>query len=142
MAFYLYLTLGPLDGKRIRLRHKLTLGRTGAHINLQDPKVSNIHAQVLKDEEGNWSVRDIGSRNGVYYEGNRCKRIVLKEGMSIFIGDHKLTLQWVDKKEQASKKNALKPWKWKENLLNFCHDITSQVQNTERHILPFTPLYT
>ena len=134
MTSYLHITLGPLKGSKIRLRNNLTLGRKVAHINLKDPKASNIHARISKDSKGNWHIKDMNSRNGIFYQGLKCKSLALKEGMSILIGDNHLTLK--EHKEKSSDKNKLM---WRKQLLNSCNKIASQVKNQPSKMTPFNP---
>ena len=137
MSSYLYITLGPLEGSKIRLRKGLTLGREKANVNLKDPKVSNVHARVSLNAQGQWEVTDMKSRNGVYYKGQKRKKLTLHEGMSILIGDSLLTLR-TKGGPPSSKKGTLKPETvksetvesetlklepWKRDILDMCHQI-------------------
>ena len=138
MSFYLYITLGPLKGSKIRLRDQLTLGRQGASINLKDPKVSNIHAQISMDSQGQWQITDMASRNGIYHNGKRIQHLTLQEGMSIFIGDNLFTLK---RKSEGSrlKKATLNSRTWRQNLLSLCNEIAPKIKNKPIAMIPFDP---
>ena len=140
MASYFYITLGPLKGSRIRLRENLTLGREAANINLRDPKVSNIHAQISRNSTGSWYIRDMRSRNGISHEGKKCQHLVLKEGMSILIGDNTFILK--ERKKKTNKKSPNKASTqsiWQKKLLEFCNEIAPKVKNQPSEMIPFDP---
>ena len=98
---YLYIIAGPLKGSKIRLRPSLTLGRKKANINLKDSKVSSLHAQISRDTEGQWCIEDMGSRNGIYQNGIRYKKVILKEKKPIFIGDNLFVLKYKPTKKKT-----------------------------------------
>ncbi|MEN6486362.1 MAG: sigma 54-interacting transcriptional regulator, partial [Syntrophobacteraceae bacterium] len=68
-------------------REKVTLGRVGFNdLVLNDKKVSRTHAAIYF-EKGHYVVEDLNSTNGVTVDGNLVKKIVLKSGNRIGLGD-------------------------------------------------------
>lgn len=138
MAFYLYIMTGPLKGSKILLRDKLTLGREAANVNLKDPDISKVHAQILQDPSGGWHIKDMGSRNGIFYKGERRKRLVLEEGMSIYIGNNCFILKEGQGKPRRKYKTPTPPT-WKKKLLEFCRKMAPEVKNQSSTVFPFDP---
>lgn len=54
-------------------------------LKLGDRYVSREHARLIQDR-GKWSMRDLGSKNGLRYDGARCKTVLLEPGLEIGIG--------------------------------------------------------
>jgi len=55
-----------------------------------DPMASTAHAKILS-KDGAWIIEDIGSTNGTFVNGERCKLATLRNGDVIRIGDTELT---------------------------------------------------
>ena len=67
----------------------LTIGRDGDNeIVLAENTVSRRHARVLRSGEGQFTVTDLGSANGIYVNGMRVQRAILNGGDEIKIGDN------------------------------------------------------
>lgn len=83
---------GPNAGARFLLDTNVTTaGRhPDADIFLDDVTVSRRHAQVLRDA-GTFSVRDLGSMNGTYLNGERIDDAALTDGDELQIGKYRLT---------------------------------------------------
>lgn len=65
----------------------LKLGRDpSCQISLNDPHISRFHAEILKRDNGEVCIRDIGSTNGVFVNGKRVTEQVLMESDKIVIG--------------------------------------------------------
>ena len=67
-----------------------TIGRRSAcDISISDPAVSGKHAQIqrIKDD---YLIQDLGSTNGLMYEGRKIKQQVLKNNDVVLVGEHKL----------------------------------------------------
>lgn len=85
-------------GREFRLdRPETTIGRSAVcDIQVSSPLVSRRHASVSVDERG-VSIRDLGSRNGVYVNAERAVGSVpLKLGDRLGIGDETLVLLELD----------------------------------------------
>ncbi|HTI74398.1 MAG TPA: FHA domain-containing protein [Mycobacterium sp.] len=78
--------LVPLTGERV------TLGKapTNAVALEHDPTVSRLHA-ILENHGSAWSIRDMGSRNGTYVNGEKiAAERVLHSGDEVRIGKSRL----------------------------------------------------
>lgn len=63
-----------------------TIGRDEeAGLRVDAPLVSRIHAEVVL-EGGRWWLRDLGSTNGTYVEGERVERVALAPGLAVRLG--------------------------------------------------------
>jgi pSer/pThr/pTyr-binding forkhead associated (FHA) protein len=72
----------------------LTIGRDGENeIVLAENTVSRQHARVLRDGQGQFTLTDLGSANGVYVNGMRVQRAILSMGDEIKIGDNYFRFQ-------------------------------------------------
>jgi len=72
----------------------LTIGRDGENeIVLAENTVSRQHARVLRDEQGQFTLIDLGSANGVYVNGMRVQRAILSLGDEVKIGDNYFRFQ-------------------------------------------------
>lgn len=82
---------GPNAGSRYLLdRHLTTIGRhPESHVFLDDVTVSRRHAEV-ESEEGDLVVRDLGSLNGTYVNGDRVESRRLRTGDELQVGRFKL----------------------------------------------------
>lgn len=76
-----------IDGRRYQLNNKRTvLGRgTDCDIVLDDPGVSRHHAEVTLDG-GRANLRDLGSTNGSFLDGERVTAARLVDGSAITLG--------------------------------------------------------
>ncbi len=67
----------------------LTIGRDGDNeIVLAENTVSRRHARVLRSGQGQFTVTDLGSANGIYVNGTRVQRAILSGGDEVKIGDN------------------------------------------------------
>ncbi len=72
---------------------EILIGRHGsADIRIPDMSVSRYHA-VMTVTNGVWSIKDIGSKSGVYVNGNLVKQARLHENDVIKLGGRRLTLR-------------------------------------------------
>ena len=71
-------------------KEQLSIGRSSrADITLNDPRVSRIHAYVIKDEEKAFFI-DANSTNGSFVNGVHTKRHLLQPGDIICVGSTEL----------------------------------------------------
>ena len=73
----------------------LTLGRsTKNRIVLSDPSISSFHATLRKQVDGNWTVEDLGSKNGTYLDdsGQRITQAIVASDDPIRFGKHVTTV--------------------------------------------------
>lgn len=72
---------------------EILIGRhASADIRIPDMSVSRYHA-VMTVANGVWTIRDIGSKSGVYINGNLVKQSRLRENDIIMLGNHRLTFR-------------------------------------------------
>jgi len=83
---------GPNTGARFLLDSDVTaVGRhPAADIFLDDVTVSRRHAEFRRGP-GGFSVRDLGSLNGTYYNGVRIENTDVADGAEVQIGKFRLT---------------------------------------------------
>lgn len=68
------------------------LGRDpGADITIHDPAVSRFHFQLIH-ENGSWVVRDLGSRNKIFLNGDPITESPFNPGDQIVVGDSEIHL--------------------------------------------------
>jgi serine/threonine protein kinase len=76
---------GPLSGTAIPVPPKgVTLGRTA--LNPNDQSISRFHIRVKPAKRG-FVMRDLGSLNGLIYQGKRVRRVLLPPGESVLVGE-------------------------------------------------------
>ena len=67
----------------------VTIGRDGENeIVLAENTVSRYHARLLRQENGQFALTDLGSANGVYVNGTRVQRAILRSGDQVKVGDN------------------------------------------------------
>ncbi|MEQ8850050.1 sigma 54-interacting transcriptional regulator [Botrimarina sp.] len=92
MHAYLTVLNGPRAGIQFPLppRGETLMGRGGScQVALPDPICSRVHARIAADE-GRWVVRDGGSRNGTYVNGQKVTEAALGDGHVLRIGTTEL----------------------------------------------------
>jgi len=74
-------------------KDQMILGReVRCDVMIANDSISRRHAEIVRMAEG-WLVRDLGSRNGTFVNGQRIQEYVLQEGDLITIGDVNLTFE-------------------------------------------------
>jgi DNA-binding NtrC family response regulator len=87
---------GPDAGKIIELAQPtIMIGRTGADLNLTDPKVSGLHAELRLQADG-YRIRDLGSTNGTHVRGVRVVDGFIAPGATIQIGKSAIVFDPLD----------------------------------------------
>lgn len=83
---------GPNAGSTYLLDHDLTsVGRaTDAAVFLDDVTVSRAHAVFERRQDAEWFVRDVGSLNGTYVNGEQVDETKLASGDEVQVGRFKL----------------------------------------------------
>ncbi len=66
-------------------RDRLSIGRAGADLVLDDAAVSRRHCELVH-QPGGWTVRDLGSSNGTFLNGERILERPLKDGDRLRLG--------------------------------------------------------
>lgn len=83
-------------GKLFEIRHKMTVGRAGADVVLEEEGVSKLHAQFEILAGGSVRVADLGSSNGMRVGGRLVKVHSLREGDRLRLGNAVLVLVRLD----------------------------------------------
>jgi diguanylate cyclase (GGDEF)-like protein len=85
---YIYPT-GPDIGSRYRLRDdENVIGRgESSQVCNPDPSVSRNHAKIVRDEDCNYVVYDLGSSNGTFVNNVYQKEAVLRDGDYLRVGN-------------------------------------------------------
>jgi pSer/pThr/pTyr-binding forkhead associated (FHA) protein len=89
-------SLVPVGGGDVipLIRDTLTVGRRDScDIPLPFPNVSGLHCE-LQFKDGVWSIRDMGSTNGIKVNGSRVQKKVLHPGDTITIGKRNFTIEY------------------------------------------------
>ena len=83
------------DGARVRLKASTSIGRMESNdLTLQGDRVSRRHASIRAYDTGEMWISDLGSKNGVYVNGQRITTpFLLCHGDRIGIGPHKLIFE-------------------------------------------------
>jgi hypothetical protein len=78
---------GPAQGARFELaKVRVTLGRQGADIALNDPEISRYHCS-LEVRDGYVNLKDMDSTNGTFLDEERVRAAMLRNGSQFRIGN-------------------------------------------------------
>ena len=58
-----------------------------ADLRIDHPMISRVHARVEADADGRWTIRDAGSRNGLFVDARRQESAVIDDGTTVALGD-------------------------------------------------------
>ncbi|MCA8978880.1 MAG: FHA domain-containing protein, partial [Planctomycetes bacterium] len=90
----LYVLSGPEIGRQIEVDDGAVLGRADdCDAVLRHLSVSRRHARVELKRAG-WRVVDLGSRNGLFLNGERVKKLFVEDGTEFRLGDLELRLRF------------------------------------------------
>jgi len=95
---WLIVKTGPRIGQVHQLRDVTDLGRSAAsHIVIDDDRVSEQHARVRVDEEGQFVVWDLASTNGTFVNGEQITAATpIVENDEVMLGHTVLVLKTLD----------------------------------------------
>lgn len=68
-------------------------GKQSSDLTIKDPNVSRQHA-MIEFLNGQYYIVDMGSTNGVEYNGQRVQRKVINEGDTFRVCDHELRFSY------------------------------------------------
>jgi predicted Zn finger-like uncharacterized protein len=86
-VFVLAITSGPASGEVYRLTQpRVVIGRKGSDIPLNDPEISRHHC-LLEVRDRVINLKDLDSTNGTFYEEERVRAAMLKDGSEFRIGE-------------------------------------------------------
>src|SRR6266436_1639138 len=85
-VFVLAITSGPANGEVFRLaKARIVIGRNGADIPLNDPEISRHHC-LLEVRDKFINLKDLDSTNGTFYDEERVRAAMLRDGSEFRIG--------------------------------------------------------
>jgi diguanylate cyclase (GGDEF)-like protein len=85
---YLIVLTGPQTGEMYRIQDRLTLGRSStADITLEGDGMSRVHCSLTMLPDGTVILRDNGSTNGTFVNGDRVSEHRLQDGDKIQIAE-------------------------------------------------------
>jgi pSer/pThr/pTyr-binding forkhead associated (FHA) protein len=68
-------------------------GKQTSDLTIKDPNVSRQHA-LIEFVNGQYFISDLGSTNGIEYQGQRVQRRAILEGDTVKICDHELSFSY------------------------------------------------
>jgi len=77
---------------KFEVKKTLTVGREG-DISVSDERVSRRHLELAIDKQGNLTLKDLDSKNGVFMDGRKVLSAQVKVGSQIVIGAHRLVVR-------------------------------------------------
>lgn len=84
---WLVISEGPRRGHILKVTPGQSIGRKGAEIVWDDPKMSRMHARITL-EDGQFYIWDFGTPNGTYVNGERIRAATpIKENDVLRMGD-------------------------------------------------------
>jgi ribosomal protein S27AE len=93
----LTVTEGPGKGHTLTLnKPRLVIGRKGADLALNDPEVSRHHC-MLEVRDRMMNLKDLDSTNGTFFENERVRAAVLRDGAKFRVGSTTLQLTFQPK---------------------------------------------
>ncbi len=76
-------------------KRSLLIGRSAAcDVVIDHPEVSGRHAILSITPDGLFEIQDIGSKNGVYVNGERVIKKILQDGDKVTLGSYEI--DWLD----------------------------------------------
>jgi pSer/pThr/pTyr-binding forkhead associated (FHA) protein len=103
---FLELLNGPKKGKKIEIFDQMIIGRSKSDLILQDSKASSQHAKII-EENGIYTLKDLGSRNGLKVGKKKLTKLVLSPGVEVQIGSHLMKVSEIS--DKAIKERLQKP---------------------------------
>lgn len=77
------------------IKRSYLIGRSSVcDVVINHPEVSGRHAILTVTPEGRYEIQDIGSKNGVFVNGERVVRAYLKESDKVMLGSYEL--DWLE----------------------------------------------
>jgi diguanylate cyclase (GGDEF)-like protein len=138
---YLLVLSGPQFGELVDLEagREVVIGRRAdAEVFIHDDGVSRRHASILAGE-GHALLKDLGSQNGTYVEGQRVSEVRLQDGQRFQLGAH-TTLKFVcsdDVEAEYQRKLArgalMEPLTGLHNRRYFMERLSSELAAAQRH---------
>ncbi len=112
MALFLEITQGSPLGERVLLTAGLRIGRSEGDFQIQDAKISSLHARVEEGEKGQYFLVDAGSTNGLRVGGQKVAKVAMLPGVILQMG--KTTLKVVELFKNEVIEPSFTPTNWRE----------------------------
>ena len=104
--------VGVLDGRAI-------IGKNvKSNVVLDDSRVGAFHALIEKNDDGTFTVIDLGSFYGIYKNGRRIEQSRIKTKERLVIGSHSYCLDFVDADQKRASLTVVPPEKDDSEKLN------------------------
>ncbi|MCB0377642.1 MAG: FHA domain-containing protein [Bdellovibrionales bacterium] len=129
MRLFLEIIDGPQKGEKIQVKKTSTLGRAGAVVVIEDPKLSQTHAVLEYNSKRQWFLQDKNSRNGVWVNGIRENRIQITNGMVFQVGSTFIKCSLVKRSSQ----------KVGESFLDWLGGLAGRVKNEKSDLSEIKP---
>lgn len=94
-------------------RLEITIGRAESNdlIIPNNGMISSKHC-IIRRVKGGYVLEDLNSSNGIYLNGERDEKIVLKNEKKILIGDAPLVCKFTAEEEASLSEEGLEPWEY------------------------------
>lgn len=86
MAIFLEVISGNNVGLKFEAKSGLKIGRSLGDIQIDDPRLSALHASIRSSDKGRLFLVDRESSNGIKVNGKRVEKVLLTPGASFQIG--------------------------------------------------------
>lgn len=150
MALYL-LYFDGTNETRYKIVEDLTIGRAAGEVIVPDPTVSTKHAKFKYDDKDGWFLLDLGSRNGIVYDGRRLRQIPIAHGVKFMIG--KALFKTVEIEDTQSTRNPPPvsangeevsiakdyPVGWREKMQKLARSVERAAADTPTELTAFNP---
>ena len=87
-------------------QERVLIGRSSeCDLVLSSPNVSRKHAFIEKRDGHHFYIKDLGSKNGIYYAGKRVEDLILKKTTKLTVGPFVITVKIDSMPEETSEKD-------------------------------------
>lgn len=138
MALYLLVKSGDSQGESYLVAPGMILGKKGAQIRLNDPKVSTQHAKIEEGPDG-MEIRDLGSKNGILRKGKKVESLMLVPGAEFTIGETLFLVLEIGEKVELPKEVKPKGRPWPQILSSFLRKASLEIENKPVKLEPMYP---
>jgi len=87
---YFEILNGPQAGQLVKIQAGLRIGRSQGEFKIQDPRISSLHAQVIKHSKGVLVLLDQKSSNKIVFNGEKVEKLALMPGIQFLLGSTQL----------------------------------------------------
>ena len=145
--FILKALKGELKGQSFPVKKSMVIGRGEGDIALNDPLVSNPHAEIQVYDNKKIMIEDLESKNHIFMNGQMIVKSILEEGSRFQIGDSEFQLCYEQTFEELMlglmKKEAFKVKDKEKSLSYFPYEIELHflegLQKGTKYLLSYGP---